>query len=189
MTDELLLSEIKKNPSKGFSLLLKEYSPLVFKICRTVLLPVGTNEDAQECAADVFAAFFGNVEKIDLSRGSIKGYLAFGAKNEAIDRYRKLKKETGKVVSIEDAEELPSRERTFDESERKEKNRLIKDAVSSLGEPDRTIIVRKYFLGETAAEIGERISLSAEAVQKRSRRALQKLKVLLEKAPGGVLFD
>ncbi|MDO4379423.1 MAG: sigma-70 family RNA polymerase sigma factor [Clostridia bacterium] len=189
MTDELLLSEINKNPSKGFSLLLKEYSPLVFKICRAVLGSVGTNEDAQECAADVFSAFFKNLEKVDLSRGSIKGYLAFGAKNEAIDRYRKLKKETGKVFSIEEAGELPGEEQAFDESEKKEKNRLLKSAIESLGEPDRTIIVSKYFLGETAQEIGKKISLSAEAVQKRSRRALKKLKVLLEKAPGGVMLD
>ncbi len=189
MKDDILLSEIKKNPSKGFCLLLKEYSPLVFKICRAVLLPVGTNEDAQECASDVFSAFYKNIEKVDLSKGSIKGFLAFGAKTAAIDRYRKLKKESGRIVSLESAEEVSSLETAFDESEKKERSRLVKDAIRSLGEPDSTIIVRKYFFGETAAEIGEQVSLSAEAVQKRSRRALEKLKELLEKAPGGVLLD
>lgn len=189
MNDDILLSEIKKNPSKGFSLLLKEYSPLVFKICRGILLSVGTNEDAQECASDVFAAFYKNIDRVDLSKGSIKGFLAFGAKTEAIDRYRKLKKESGRVVSLESAEELSSAETAFDESEKNERSRLVKDAILSLGEPDSTIIVRKYFFGETAAEIGKKVSLSAEAVQKRSRRALEKLKELLEKAPGGVLLD
>ena len=189
MTDEILLSEINKNPSKGFSLLLNEYSPLVFKICRAVLLPVGTNEDAQECAADVFAEFFKNREKVDLSKGNIKALLAFAAKTRAIDRYRKLKKESGKTVALEETEELVSPVFAFDESEKRERSRLVKDAVFSLGEPDRTIIIRKYFFGETAAEIGKRISLSADAVQKRSQRALQKLKELLEQKTGGVLLD
>lgn len=189
MTDEILLSEINKNPSKGFSLLLREYSPLVFKICRTVLISVGTNEDAQECAADVFSAFYKSIEDFDLSKGSIKAFLAFSAKAKAIDRYRRLKKENGNVVPLESAEELPSPLLTFGESEKKERSRLVKNAVLSLGEPDSTIIIRKYFFGETAAEIGKKVSLSAEAVQKRSRRALQKLKELLEKAPGGVLLD
>ena len=189
MTDELLLSEINKNPSKGFSLLLSEYSPLVFKICRAVLVPVGTNEDARECAADVFSDFFKNREKFDISKGSIKSFLAFSAKNKAIDRYRKLKRENEKTVPLDEAESLSSPVRVFDESEKKERSRLVKEAVLSLGEPDSTIIIRKYFFGETAEEIGEKVLLSPQAVQKRSRRALQKLKELLEKTSGGVLLD
>ncbi len=189
MTDELLLSEIKDNPSKGFSLLLNEYTPLVFKICHSVLSSVGSGEDARECASDVFASFYKNIDRVDLSKGSIKGLLAFSAKTTAIDYYRRLKKDAARVVSIDDVGDIPSAFLAFEQSEKKEKSRLVAQAVRSLGEPDRTIIVRKYFFGETAAEIGERLSLSAEVVQKRSQRALQKLKKLLEDIPGGVLLD
>ena len=61
MNDELLLSEIKKNPSKGFDLLLNEYSAFVFRVCLAVLGSAGTKEDAQECASDVFAVFYKNL--------------------------------------------------------------------------------------------------------------------------------
>ncbi len=189
MTDEVLLSEIEKNPSRGFDLLLTEYSAFVFRVCRAVLGSVGTKEDAQECASDVFVAFYRNLESIDLNKGSIKGYLAFGAKNAAIDRYRRLTREKGFTVSLENAGDIFGSVTAFESSEKKERSRLVAEAIRSLGEPDRTIILRKYFFGETAKQIGERVSLSAEAVQKRSQRALEKLRAVLEKNKGGVLLD
>lgn len=189
MTDEILLSEIKENPSKGFDLLLNEYSGFVFRVCLAVLGSVGAKEDAQECASDVFAAVYKNIEKIDLSKGSLKGYLAFIAKNAAIDRRRKLGKEKALTVSLEGLDGAFADASAFEKSEKKERSRLVAAAIRDLGEPDSTIILRKYFFGESAKQIGERLSLSAQNVQKRSQRALEKLKVLLEKSMGGVLLD
>lgn len=189
MTDEALLLEIHKNPSKGFDLLFKEYSALVLNVCRRVLLPLGTEEDAQECASDVFVAFYKNRESFDPSRCSFKGFLAFNAKNAAIDRYRKLKRENGKTSPIDllGEDELPLAEAAFEKSEDREKSRLIAAAIRSLGEPDSTILMRKYFLGESAKEIAGRLSLAPAAVQKRAQRALEKLKNKLTRE--GVLLD
>lgn len=189
MNDELLLSEIKKNPSKGFDLLLNEYSAFVFRVCFAVLGSAGTKEDAQECASDVFAVFYKNIEKVDLSKGSIKGFLAFLSRNAAIDRRRKLVRESGLTVPLENAQDLFSAAAAFESSEKKERSRLVAEAVQALGEPDRTIILRKYFFGESAKEISKCISISAETVQKRSRRALEKLRAFLESSMGGVLLD
>ncbi len=189
MTDELLVEELQKDPSKGFDLLLKEYSGLVFKICRSALEFVGTNEDAQECSADVFAAVFKNLEKIDLSKGTFKGYLAFLAKTAAIDRRRKLKRENERLVPLENAENDVFAPHAFEESENREQSRIVASAIRALGEPDSTIILRKYFLSETAEEIAKVVSLSPQAVQKRSRRALEKLKKRLGERLGGVFVD
>ena len=189
MTDETLLLEIKSNPSKGFDLLFKEYSALVLNVCRRVLLSVGTEEDAQECACDVFVAFFKGYESFDPSRCSIKGFLAFNAKNVAIDRYRKLKREKGRISSIElvGEENLPPVSPAFEKSESTEKSRFITEAIRSLGEPDSSILMRKYFLGESAKEIASKLSLAPATVQKRARRALEKLKEKL--SSGGVLLE
>ena len=189
MTDEALLLEIKKDPSKGFDFLFKEYSALVLNVCRRVLLPVGTEEDAQECASDVFVAFFKSSEKFDPSRCSLKGFLAFNAKNAAIDRYRKLKREKEQSSSIETIgeENLPPVSAAFEKSEDKEKSRFIANAIRSLGEPDSSILMRKYFLGENTREIASRLSLAPATVKKRARRALEKLKIKL--SSGGVLLD
>lgn len=180
MTDEELLLEIKNNPSKGFDLLLKEYSALAYKICLSVLLPVGTKEDAQECASDTFVTLFKNIEKVDLSRGTLKGFLAHSAKNIAIDRYRKLKRQ-GEFASLDEIEKLPS----FDDTDERERRKLIFNEIRALGEPDSTILIRRYFLSQSAKEIGKALGMKSDAVQKRAERSKRKLKERL----GGVLYE
>ncbi|MBQ7060184.1 MAG: RNA polymerase subunit sigma-24, partial [Clostridia bacterium] len=52
-------------------------------------------------------------------------------------------------------------------------------AINGLGEPDREIVVRKYFLNEPSKSIAKRLDMSVSAVDTRTHRALKKLKKLL----------
>nr|WP_303838497.1 sigma factor-like helix-turn-helix DNA-binding protein [Ruminococcus flavefaciens] len=54
--------------------------------------------------------------------------------------------------------------------------------MKELGDPDSTIIIQQYYYNRTAKEIAKSISMSAAAVQKRSSRAKQKLRILLTEA-------
>ncbi len=179
MTDKELLKVLKKNKDKGLSETIDLYAGLVYKIVSAVVLPVGSHEDAEECVNDVFLAFYQSRDKIDLEKASVKTYLAVISKRKAIDVYRKLKRNN--TVSFEQGELPFSQKEDFSLSlERKE---LLLNAVKGLGEPDTTIITCRYFLGESIREIGERVHLSDEAVQKRIERSRLKLK----KELGGVL--
>lgn len=179
MTDKELLEFIAEDKIKGFSLLIDMYSALVYKIVANVVLPVGTKEDAEECVADSFVAFYNNLDDVDLSRGSIKGYLGVIAKRRAINLYHTLKRQNERDIHTDT--ELSEYEEGLDYDTKAALIRAIKD----LGEPDSVIVTRKYLLGETAREIGEYINMSPEAVQKRLQRALEKLKVML----GGVVSE
>ncbi len=178
MTDRELLLLISEDKVKGFSLLVDTYSALIYKIVSSVVLPVGTREDAEECVSDAFLAFYNNLEDVDLEIGSIKGYLAVIAKRRAINLYHTLKRAKSTNVPLDEQTDLYDSDGTADYET---KAALVK-AVKDLGEPDSTIVTRKYILGETAKEIGEYVGLSAEAVQKRLERSMDKLKVML----GGV---
>lgn len=181
MTDEELISLIKENPSKGLERLIDLYSGLVFHIVSATLIPVGTKEDAQECASDVFAAFYRNVESVDLSKGNVKGYLAVAAKHQAISLVRKLKaRNSGNIISLDETVNLFA---VCDDIEKNERSRIVRQAIEDLGEPDSSIIVRRYLLGETAKEIAKDLKMTHEAVMKRASRAKKKLREAL----GGVL--
>lgn len=181
MTDEELIDLIKENPSKGFEKMIDLYSGLVFRIVSATLVPVGTKEDAQECASDVFVLFYRNLERIDLEKGTVKGYLAVAAKHHAISLVRKLKaRNSGNIISLDENEKLFA---VCDDVEKNERSRMIRQAIEALGEPDSTIIVRRYLLGETAKEIAKDLKMTHEAVLKRASRAKKKLKETL----GGVL--
>ena len=181
MTDEELIALIKENPSKGLGKLIDLYSGLVFGVVSATLVPVGTKEDAQECASDVLVSFFKNSERIDLNRGTLKGYLAVSAKHTAISVLRKLKsKGEANVISLDENENLFSQSEDIEKNER---SRTVRQAIEALGEPDSTIIIRRYLFGETAKEIAKDLKMTHEAVVKRASRAKKKLKETL----GGVL--
>ncbi|MGN1442671.1 MAG: sigma factor, partial [Acutalibacteraceae bacterium] len=142
MTDDELIDLIKQSPSEGLEKLMDLYSGLVFRVVSATLVPVGTKEDAQECSSDVFVAFYRNLESIDLNKGSVKGYLAVAAKHQAISFLRKLKaRGTGNMISLDDNENLAF---GCDDVEKNERSRTVRHAIESLGEPDSTIIIRRY---------------------------------------------
>ncbi len=178
MTDRELLDYIKSDSSKGIALLIDRFGALVFKICSSVILPVGSEEDAEECANDVFITFYNNIEKIDLSRSSLKGFLAMISKRHAIDFYRVLKRKKEREESLSEEEPYSDEALSF------ETKAALTKAIKTLGLPDSEIITRKYILGETAEEIGRALGLSKDAVQKRIERSRAKLKEML----GGVFY-
>lgn len=177
MTDKKLLSELRRDKDKGLGLLIDTYSGYVYKIVSCVILPVGTKEDAEECTSDVFLTFYNRIDEIDLSKGTIKGYIGVIAKRKAIDLYRKLERQS-KNLSDDDAE-LPEEEKSLSYEDKQ----LLYKAVKDLGEPDTEIVTRRYFMGESAKEIAEALGgISEKAVQKRLERSIKKLRTVL----GGV---
>ena len=48
--------------------------------------------------------------------------------------------------------------------------------LMALGEPETTILFRRYYYGESYAEIGKLVHLSENAVNKRCLKALQTLR-------------
>ncbi len=181
MTDKELLKKLKKNKSSGLSAVIDLYSGLLYKIAAGIILPLGTKEDVEECVSDSFLAFYGEIDKIDLEKASIKAYLAVITKRRAIDFYRRLKR-ASELISDEAAESIPSVAEDFTLTE--ERKSAVFSALSKLEEPDKTIVIRRFYLGETAAETGRVLGMSEGAVQKRLERSKSKLKAEL----GGVFY-
>lgn len=179
MTDKELLKKLKKDKSSGLSLVIDLYSGLLYKIAANVILPVGTKEDIEECISDSFLAFYGEIDKIDLQKASIKAYLAVITKRKAIDVYRRLKNS----LEFVHPDEIELYGQSDDFTLNEDRKALLLGVLKSLGEPDTTIVTRKFYLGETAAEIAAKLGMSEGAVQKRLERSRQKLKTEL----GGVL--
>lgn len=179
MTDKELLKKLKKNKDSGLSVVIDMYSGLLYKIAANIILSVGTNEDVEECLSDSFLSFYREIDSIDLKKASIKTYLALITKRKAIDTYRKLKGVSDIPFEDNAATETYINDFTMDF----ERKSALFQAVKNLGEPDTTIITRKYFLGETSAQIAFALGLTEGAVQKRIERSREKLKLEL----GGVL--
>ena len=95
--------------------------------------------------------------------------------------FRRLCSKKADTLSIDgdEAMQLSSDERVDELAERAETGHALLDAVRSLGEPDSTIIIQKYYYGRNSADIAGMVGMKPAAVRKRTSRAMDKLKKLL----------
>lgn len=170
MRDDEILGLLRGNPEKGLKLLTKLYGGLVYAVVRRNL-PGISDADIEACAADVFAEFYLELGKFDPSKGSLKAWLCVIARHNALDAARKNKE----TLPLD--EEILSEESSVEgELENAELRRAVLDEVKSLPEPDREILLRKFYLGESSKEIAARLKMSVSNVDTRTSRAVEKLR-------------
>lgn len=179
MTQEEVLELMKTDYDKGMYIVTCQYSALVYKVVWGKLASVCSSEDIEETVSDVFLDFFRKHASVDLSKGSLSSFLITLAQRRAVDEFRRImrQKSIDNVLS-EKAEDLAfSTENTVMKNEERE---LLLDSILELGEPDSTIIYRKFYYGETYSEIGNRLGLSENAVNKRYLKAIDKLSLMMK---------
>ena len=181
MKDEKLIRLIESDPERGMTKLVSLYGGLVCSVIRGRLGSSFTEADIEDCAADTLAEFWARVPGLDKSAGSVKGLLCVIARRNAIDLLRRHYRERGSIpLDSEDTPELPDEySLEIDMEERQLKRELI-DAVNALAEPDREIIVRKFYLGQPSKEIAKALGMSASNVDVRTHRAVAKLRNTLK---------
>ena len=178
MEDRKLLRLLHKDPNTGMEQLLNQYTGLVYAVVKSKL--DGSHyisSDIEDCVADVFSKFYTELAAYDPAMSSIKSYLCVIARNHAINVAKKRSLEGG--ISLDDgqsflqiADDVTIDSELTDEELRRE---VIK-AVEDLGEPDSSIIFRKYYYGETSKEIATATGISVSNVDTRAHRALNKLR-------------
>ncbi len=178
MEDKKLLRLLHKDPNRGMEQLLDQYTGLVYAVVKSKLDgSYYVSSDIEDCVADVFSKFFGSLADYDPTMSSIKSYLCVIARNHAINVAKRRSLEGG--ISLDDEQSLSEiADDVMLESELSEDElrRRVLRAVEDLGEPDSSIIFRKYYYGESSKEIAKALGLSVSNVDTRAHRALNKLR-------------
>ncbi len=178
--DEEIYHDLIYSPEKGLKALMKAYTGLVYTIVAGKLGTMSSPEEIEEGVSDVFLEVFEARDRIDISKSSLKGFIAMVAARRGIDRYRKLKAERTHLTPMEEGaglESLPAENET--EGYSREEKWLLVDAVKALGKPDSDLFIRRYYLGQTSREIAAALKMRVSAVDKRLSRGIEKIKSLL----------
>lgn len=177
MDDSSILLLLKNSPSKGLYEVTKKYGGMVEAITKKILY--NNTEDVEECVADTFVTLWKNTKDVDFQRGTLKGYIACIARNKAIDRYRKLCKESTAYMEDKD---IVSETDIEEEIVVKSDVEVLQEVINQMDEPDKEIFIRRFFWFEKVKAIAAHLELTEKNVENRIYRGKKRLKqVLIER--------
>lgn len=137
---------------------------------------VGDRDEAEEIVQETLLLAWRKRHQFDPDRGTERTWLFGIARNVAAGRHRRRYRHLEVVdltvapESVDDGAELA---RLVEDS-------LVRDAVHSLGESHRSVVVAAYYEGRTVREIAERTGLPVGTVKSRLFYALRALRARLE---------
>jgi len=177
MTDSEMLLLLKRNPEIGMNMLINEYSSLLYAVVKAKFNNSDYySSDIEDCVSDTFVKFYVELDKYKPNKGSIRAYLCIIARSMAMDLARK--RSTERKYAQQNEEET-SGEEYFSVEADYLKEELVSEIlreVSQLGYPDREIIIRKFYLSQTAEEIADALNVSIANVNVRAHRAIKRLR-------------
>lgn len=176
MNDEELQKMLVSDPEMGMKKLIESCGGLVSAVISGKLLRSRfSHADIEDCAAETFFEFWQGFKAAPCRADEIRPRLCVIARRNAIDR---LRRSYGRPETV--PLEYAAIKTEYADSELNLDVRLeLVEAVKALGKPDSEIIIRKYYFGQTSAEIAKITGLSAANVDTRAHRALKKLRKLL----------
>ncbi len=167
MTDEKVIRRLCSGDEKAIAILMDKYSRLLWKCAAAILYP--SEEDIEECVADVFISLWQKPEIYDESRGKLSAFLCTMVKNKALDRLRLLRARKEECV-----DQIPETVVAENSSEYD-----LDQCLEQLSEEDREIIKRRYYHEQKPTEIARDMGLDKKRVENRLFRSKKKLKGML----------
>lgn len=175
MNEEVMIMKLKEQDSEALDEAIKKYTRLVSAIICNIAGSQLTAEDVEELTEDTFIAMWYNSDKLEV--GKLKAYICQIAKNKTKNKLRDLNKHS-KVISIENIT-LEDDFLLTNDIEEKHASMTLLEAIDEIGEPDREIIIRRYYYYQNSKQIGEIMNMNAQTVRTKISRAKDKLKKIL----------
>jgi len=174
LSDRALLRQyVERRSEAAFSRLVRRHLSLVYATCRR---EVGDPETAEEVTQAVFLLLARKAPSLRAEAG-LAGWLfqtaRFAAKNALRREARRQRREWKAAEMMGDAQAV---EQEAGEGFWKQVEPFLNDALASLGAADREAVLRRFFEGESLAEIGARLGLSENTARMRVARAVEKMR-------------
>lgn len=181
MRDEKLLTEIKARNEQTICWVIEKYSKLLWTVVDSVLKNVGTQQDVEECVADVFISLWQRPGQFDPSRGRLKSWLCIVARSKALDRYRQLIRRD--TVSVDDVM-LIGRMGVQEYVIQEETKRELAAAIGELSPIEREILIRRYYYEQKPRDISVAMDMPVKQIDNHLYRSKQKLRTAVSKKGG-----
>jgi RNA polymerase sigma-70 factor (ECF subfamily) len=182
LNDDNIIKMIRYGKDDALIYIIEEYSKLLWVIVGGVLNNIGTVEDIEECISDTFMNLWYKPKAYDPKKGSLKTFLAIIAKRRALDKYRQIAKM--KIIELDEVINKPD-EDLFEYIVKRDLYSELYEAVRLLKEPDKEIIIRRYFYDEKPIDISIKIQMPVKDVKNRLYQSKIRLRKVLSKGSFG----
>jgi RNA polymerase sigma-70 factor, ECF subfamily len=189
-TDEALYKGLVAREARALEALIRRYSREMSYFIRIVLEGVGTLQDAEECANDLFIAAWREIDSYDPARASLRTWMTMRAKYIALDKRRQVQRRHAGVISLDgernkssgesNGSEVPalylsdnSMEGLVEQQERREE---LESALNELNSLDRRLVLMRYFQLTPTEQICAETGLTRQAIDTRLWRARKVLR-------------
>ncbi len=176
MNDIQIIHGISSKDEAAINYTINKYSKLIWHIASTVLKNAASVQDIEECSADVFIYLWNNPGRFNKQRGTLKTWLCMIAKSKAIDKYRQLSRTN--EITLND-ESLTNSLDILDAVITGEQRRELIAAVNALGDPDKEIVIRRYYYQQKPKEISFILDLPVKQIENRLYRSRLRLREMI----------
>lgn len=166
-----LVRELKGGSQEAFAELYDMYSAALYGV---VLKIVRSGDASEDVVQDAFVKVWKNIHKYDETKATFFTWALNIARNTAIDKWRKIKKEG--LVEIQD---LDSSVNLIDQTSKvtQKTNTIgLNDMVERLTPELKVVVEYLYFKGYTHQEASDELGLPLGTVKTRIRTALKELR-------------
>ncbi len=173
--EQRLVRALNRGSEQALGEIIESYTGYVGAIVWGIVGAKLSRPDAAEIVSDVFYVLWQNREKVRPE--ALRGYLSSIARSRSLNALRRRDLDEPLEEDALDLD-LPGPE---DETLRREEYAALKRAVDSLGEPDRSIFLRHYYLCQSTRQIAGDLGLNLNTIHTKLRRGRQRLRAELEK--------
>lgn len=173
MTEEKMLSRLKRGKTDALEALIDQYNGYVSSIITCILGSLGTQQDVEELVSDVFFAIWNHADA--LTPGKVKAYIGAAARNRARSF---LRSHRDMPMDLDDLP-LSGPDDTESSLLKKEQQLLLRQAILEMPPPDREIFLRYYYYFQTTVDIARAMDMAPGTVRTHLMRGRNKLKAKL----------
>ncbi|MEM1221479.1 MAG: sigma-70 family RNA polymerase sigma factor [Verrucomicrobiota bacterium] len=170
----LLARFVESGDQPSFTGLVHRHGQLVFGVCYRILQ---NRHDAEEAAQAAFVQLAVKARKIDSGR-PLAPWLHTVARQKALDSYKSRQRRNRRLEQQQRYtmnEGMAGEPRQVIESEQRALELVIDEAIESLPEMYRAVVVLHYIYGETLAMVADKLNCKPSTVSMRLTRAKEKL--------------
>lgn len=170
--DKVLIEQVSKGDKSAFKEIYSRFSQVTYNLAFRMLRD---REDAEEVVQEIFLQIWNKAKSYDPGRGAVSTWVLNIARSRAIDKIRKVGYRD-RNIEIDEEKVNSNVDVSRNLEDRDESKNVIKQALESLPEKQRTAIELVYFEGLTHVEAADKLNEPVGTIKTRIRLGVLKLK-------------